>query len=286
MIEVLITGINGYIGNSVKNWLSKYPYEYKISLLDVRSESWKNTDFSQFETVIHLAGIPHFSKDEAQREYYNKVNTQLSLEIAKFAKKAGVKQFVFMSSIIVYGNSRLDSCCITKETLPNPADIYGESKLNAEVALTHLASNDFKIAIIRPPMIYGKGSKGNYSKLSHLARKAPLFPNIHNQRSMLHIDNLCEFIKQIIDREEQGLFFPQNREYVCTSDLVKEISKLHGRKIMLTPLFNPFIKLLFKLDPIKKLFGNLIYDKSLSSYDFEYQVRDFKQSIELTENKG
>lgn len=283
MSNILITGVNGYIGNSVKNWLSKYPGEYKISLLDVRCESWKNTDFSQFETVIHLAGISHFSKDESQRETYNKVNTQLSLEIAQFAKKAGVKQFVFMSSIIVYGNSRLDSSCITKETLPNPMDIYGESKLNAEVALTHLASNNFKIAIIRSPMIYGKGSKGNYSKLSHLARKLPLFPNIYNQRSMLHIDNLCEFIKQLIDREEQGLFFPQNREYVCTSDLVKEISKSHGKKIILTPLFNPFIKLLFKLDPIKKLFGNLIYDKSLSSYDFEYQIRGFKQSIELTE---
>lgn len=134
-------------------------------------------------------------------------------------------------------------------------------------------------------MIYGKGSKGNYPKLSKLAKLLPIFPDFYNQRSMLHIDNLCEFIKQIIDKEKSGLFFPQNKEYVSTSELVREIAEVSHRKVFLIKVFNPVIRLMFKLDIVKKLFGNLVYEKSMSQYDFEYQIRDFRESVRLTESK-
>lgn len=101
---------------------------------------------------------------------------------------------------------------------------------------------------------------------------------------MLHIDNLCEFIKQIIINSESGVFFPQNKEYVSTPELVKEIANCHDHKLLLTKIGNPAIKLLFSNDNVKKLFGNLTYEKSMSRYDFDYQIRDFIESIKITES--
>lgn len=284
MKKILITGKNSYIGSSVEYWLSKYNV-YSTTTLDLRNLDWKNYDFSEYDVVFHVAGIANFSKDISQKELYRKVNTQLAVDVAQKAKLSGVKQFIFMSSIIVYGDSTLNNRVITASTEPSPNDIYGESKWQAEQGLSQLADDNFKIAILRPPMIYGKGSKGNYPKLSKLAKLLPIFPDFYNQRSMLHIDNLCAFIKQIIDNEKGGLFFPQNEEYVSTSNLVQEIAKVAHRKVIFTKVFNPIIRLMFKFDFVKKLFGNLVYEKSMSQYDFEYQIRDFKSSIKLTEEK-
>ncbi len=133
-------------------------------------------------------------------------------------------------------------------------------------------------------MIYGKGSKGNYPRLANIAKKTPVFPDIDNERSMLHIDNLCEFLKIMIDYEESGLFFPQNEEYVKTSEMVRLIAEVYGKKIWMTKLFNPILRLMFGMRIVKKVFGNLIYEKSMSDYDkANYRIRTFKKSIELTE---
>src|SRR5699024_5538582 len=159
-----------------------------------------------------------------------------TIEVAKKAKSDGVKQFIFMSSIIVYGTKNE---FIDKNTEPNPDNFYGESKLQAEQGILPLQDENFSIAIIRPPMIYGKGSKGNYPLLSKLAQITPIFPDYDNQRSMLHIDNLTEFLRIIIDYDDSGIFFPQNEEYVKTSDMVRTISEVHGKKMYQTRLFNP-----------------------------------------------
>lgn len=287
MKKILITGSNSYIGNSVENWLLKNePTNYSITTLDMKTDSWRSHDFSNYDVIFHVAGIAHFSKDPALRSLYQQVNTLLTIEVAEKAKLAGIKQFIFMSSIIVYGDSTLTNRVISDSDIPSPSDFYGESKWQAELGLNKLADDTFRVAVLRPPMIYGKNSKGNYTKLAKLAKFFPIFPDFSNQRSMLHIDNLCEFVKQIIDKEKNGIFFPQNEEYVSTSILVQEIAKCHGRKVILTKIFNPFIRLLFKLDIVKKLFGNLVYEKSISNYDFSYQIRNFKQSIELTESKN
>ncbi|MCT8579604.1 NAD-dependent epimerase/dehydratase family protein [Glaesserella parasuis] len=285
MKKVLITGKNSYIGQAVESWLLQDSGKYQIFTLDMRNSEWVNTEFTDFDTIFHVAGIANFSKDISQKELYRQVNTQLAVDVAQKAKLSGVKQFIFMSSIIVYGDSTLNNRVITASTEPSPNDIYGDSKWQAEQGLSQLAEDNFKIAILRPPMIYGKGSKGNYPKLSKLAKLLPIFPDFYNQRSMLHIDNLCEFIKQIIDKEKSGLFFPQNKEYVSTSELVREIAEVSHRKVFLTKAFNPVIRLMFKLDIVKKLFGNLVYEKSMSQYDFEYQIRDFRESVRLTESK-
>lgn len=282
--KILITGENSYIGKSLENWLMRYPHKYKVDTIDMKDGSWKMHDFSVYDVVFHVAGIAHVSTDPKMEELYYKVNRDLTVETAKKAKEDGVKQFIFMSSIIVYGDRSNSKRVIDSSTIPTPSNFYGKSKLQAEEGINCLKSNDFKIVVVRPPMIYGKGSKGNYPRLANLALKIPLFPDFDNERSMLHVDNLCQFIKLMIDNEESGLFFPQNEEYVKTSNLVKLIGEVHKKKIWMTKLFNPALRLMLGIDIVNKVFGNLVYDKSMSVYfKSNYQIRSFRESIELTE---
>jgi len=287
MKKILITGANSYIGISLEKWLAKWADKYFVDTVDMIDGSWKENDFAKYDVVFHVAGIAHVSSDPKMEDLYYKVNRDLTIDTATKAKSSGVKQFIFMSSIIVYGDSSdiNKKMVITKNTVPKPSNFYGNSKLQAEEGIESLKSDDFKIAVLRPPMIYGKGSKGNYPKLASYAQKLPIFPNVHNERSMLHIDNLCEFIRLMIDNEESGVFFPQNSEYVKTAELVKLIAEAHGKKIILTKLFNPLLKLMgFFVGMVNKAFGNLVYEKSLSDYKENYRIRDLQQSIIATEN--
>jgi len=216
-------------------------------------------------------------------ELYYKVNRDLTIEVAEKAKEAGVKQFVFMSSIIVYGTN--SQVLIDENSKPNPSNFYGQSKLEAEEGIQPLEDETFKVAIIRPPMIYGKDSKGNYPKLAKAARKLPIFPDINNIRSMLHIDNLSEFLRLMIKNEEQGLFFPQNEKYVRTSNMVKIIAEVHHKNIRLTKLFNSVLYMMvhYKVNIVNKVFGSLVYDQKMSRYKEDYNVNGFKESIVATE---
>lgn len=282
MKKILIAGVNSYIGTSFEKWLLKEPNRYKVDMIDMRDEKWKENNFSNYDVVFHVAGIAHVSSDPKMEDLYYKVNRDLAIETAKKAKEEGVKQFIFMSSIIVYGDS--SNSVINRNTVPAPRNFYGKSKLQAEEGIRRLASDEFKIVIVRAPMVYGKGSKGNYPRLSKIAQKIPIFPDVVNKRSLLHIDNLCEFIKVMIDNEEALLFFPQNKEYVKTSEMVKTIAEIHGKKIWMTKLFNPLIRLTFGVTVVNKVFGNLVYDQSMSYYyKANYQIRDFRESIEMTE---
>ena len=215
------------------------------------------------------------------------MNRDLTIDIANKAKSQGVKQFIFMSSIIVYGENStiMEKRVITKETIPNPYSFYGKSKLQAEQGIRPLQSENFQVAIVRPPMIYGKGSKGNYIKLSKLAKITPVFPEFNNKRSMLHIDNLCEFIRLLVNDQAKGIFHPQNKEYVNTTDLVVMIAKVHGKKVLTIRMFNVAILLLGKkMKALNKVFGTLVYEKEMSKYaQHNYWIRDMKQSIEVTE---
>lgn len=286
MRNILITGANSYIGTSFERWLSSNREEYNIETVDMINNSWRKRDFSKFDVVFHVAGIAHVSTDPSKEDLYYEINRDLTVEVAKKAKAEGVKQFIFMSSIIVYGDSSKinEKRVINKDTIPNPSNFYGKSKLEAEEGILKLVDDKFNVVVLRPPMIYGRGSKGNYPKLAKMASSLPIFPNINNQRSMLHIDNLCEFIKVIIDNNESGIFFPQNKEYVNTAQLVKLIAEAHGKKIVLTKVFNPVLKLMGKyVGAVNKAFGSLVYDKNLSEYKQEYRVRDLKDSVVNTE---
>lgn len=284
--KILITGKNSYVGNQLADWLNKEPEKYEVVKKSVRDNKWKKIDFSIFDVVVHVAGIAHQDTRVDQEDLYYKINTDLTIDLATKAKVEGVKQFIFLSSMIVYGaSSKIGELkVITRETIPKPINFYGNSKLLAEEGVFPLQSNNFNVVVLRPPMIYGKKSKGNYPLLAKFAKLSPIFPDIDNQRSMLHIENLTEFIRLMIDNKEKGLYFPQNEEYVKTSNLVKTISEVHKKKIWMTKLFNPIIKLMPNVKGLNKLFGNLIYMKSMSDYDkANYRIRTFKESIEMSE---
>lgn len=284
MKKVLITGANSYIGTNVEKWLLSKGEEIDITTYDTMDESFLRKSFQGFDTVFHVAGIAHVSADPSKEELYYKINCDLAVDTAKIAKEAGVSQFIFMSSIIVYGNEG-QNAIITHNTKENPIDFYGKSKLLAEEGLKPLADEKFKVAIIRPPMIYGKDSKGNYPRLAKLARKLPIFPKVPNKRSMLHIDNLCELVYLIIKNNVGGTFYPQNTEYVNTSALVKEIAGCHKRPMVLVGGFAWLIKGLSNRVPLlRKVFGDMAYDKEMSKhFENAYCVTDFKTSVRLTE---
>lgn len=295
MKKVLITGANSYIGTSFENWIKENETNICVDTLDMLTDAWKEADFSSYDAVFHVAGIAHADVgkvSDEQKALYYKVNAGLTEECAKKAKAEGVKQFVFMSSIIVYGESAGigKERVITKDTPLTPANFYGDSKVKAEEAIRPLSDETFKVVILRPPMIYGKGSKGNYPLLSKMAKKLPFFPNVKNERSMLYIGNLCKLIACVIKREEEGIFYPQNKEYVNTGKMVKHIAKVNGKKISLTGFFNPMLKLIGKIGGkpgglVNKAFGNMVYEKSMSQYDLEYRIYDLEESVRLTEGK-
>lgn len=278
MTRILITGKNSYVGTSLSKYLKRnYTNDYLVDEISMRDEGWKKYDFSSYDVVFHVAGIAHVSTDPKLENEYYKVNRDLTIAVANKAKKERVKQFIFMSSMIIFGKPH--NGIVDLNTQPNPENFYGKSKLEAENGIKLLESDTFKISILRPPMIYGPGSKGNYPKLAKLARITPVFPNISNQRSMLFIDNLSMFVKMVIDYGSSGTFYPQNNEYVTTSQLVKEIALVHKRKIWLTTIFNPIIWLTKNNNTINKVFSDLIYIKA---EDFPNQV-SFTKSIFITE---
>jgi len=284
--KVLITGAGSYIGSKVKDWLLSKQEGIEVTVYDTMDKEFLNKSFHGFDTVFHVAGIAHVSADPQKEQLYYEVNCDLAVDTARKAKVDGVSQFIFMSSIIVYGNEGQKGI-INQNTKENPVDFYGRSKLMAEEGLRPLADENFKVAIIRPPMIYGKDSKGNYPRLAKMARKLPLFPYVANRRSMLHIDNLCELIYLIIKNKEEGIFYPQNAEYVNTSELVKEIASCHNKSMILIKGFGPLIRVLSKhSNLLRKVFGDMAYDKEMSKhFENAYCVADFRTSVYRTECK-
>lgn len=283
MKKILITGADSYIGTSFAEYMKNFD-GYMIDTIDMIGGSWKNNDFSKYDVVFHVAGIAHSDTKCVSKkieEKYFAINTDLTIETAKKAKKSGVRQFIFMSSIIVFGDKNE---CIAKDTAPCPDNFYGYSKLKADISIHKLEDNNFKVVSLRPPMVYGKGCKGNYPRLAKLAKLTPVFPDFYNKRSMLYIENLCEFIRLIIDNNETGYFYPQNEEYVNTSKMVKTIASVNGKRMMCTKIFNPLIGLLIKkIRLLKKVFGSMYYEKSMSQYKMRYNIDLFEESIERTE---
>ncbi|MCR0265377.1 NAD-dependent epimerase/dehydratase family protein [[Clostridium] innocuum] len=284
MKNILITGKGSYIGTNFKKHLEQYPEKYTVNELDLIDGSWKQYDFTKYDVVYHVAGLAHSTPRESQRALYYKINTDLTYEVALKAKKSGVKQFIFMSSIIVYGSGEIGKDrIITKSTPLTPDNFYGDSKKQAELKIQPLEDENFKIVILRPPMIYGPGSKGNYALLSKFAKHTLVFPTLKNKRSMLFLGNLLVFLKLLIDNEDRGIFLPQNTEYVSSYELVKTIAVFNKHKICFISLANPFLCLLNKETHINKLFGNLIIEKKLSQYKSNYNKYTFEESIKLTE---
>lgn len=285
MKKILITGKGSYLGNSLKAYLEAFGDCYQVDCLSLRSGDWKEQSFRGYDAVYHTAAIVHQprSKDApGELARYRAVNCDLAVDAAKKAKAEGVRQFVFLSTMAVYGLTAAfgKTVTITAQTPTVPKDNYGLSKLEAERALLSLEGPDFRVAILRPPMIYGKDCKGNFRSLVSLARRLPFFPKVPNRRSMLYVGSLNRLVQQIIDREERGIFCPQDPEYVNTSAMVQAIAAAQGKRLLLIPGFSWALHLLRHLTgAVDKAFGSLVYDKALSKLEEDYCIASFPDSV-------
>jgi UDP-glucose 4-epimerase len=203
--------------------------------------------------------------DGAQESAYQQINVNKTVALAKKAKASGVKQFVFMSSIKVYGEE--SAAPYDEESVCHPKDPYGKSKLDAETALLAMADEIFKVAIIRTPVVYGEGVKANILKLIELTDKHKFLPfgGIHNRRSMIYIGNLIHLISEIIRQKETGIFLASDDSPISTSDLIAKIANTLGKR----PLLFPFLPLKIMLKWLKpqiyqRLYGDLYLDDSRS----------------------
>lgn len=299
--KVLITGAGSYIGEFFYRYAKEhYADNFEIDTLDMKNASWREADFGSYDVVFHVAGIAHADvghvESGMQKQYYA-VNTELAIDTAEKAKADGTGLIVFMSSMIIYGDSAPygKKKIITADTKPVPVNFYGDSKWEADKGIRSLADRDFKVCVLRLPMVYGEGCKGNYQTMSKLAQMLPVFPDVNNQRSMIYIENLCEFLSQcmLIPKTQfsvsGNIFFPQNTEYVKTADMVHAISQGHNKKLIVTRFLNPAVQILSKLpgacgEMVNKAFGNSCYEKSLSRYDgIVYQRYHVENSLLKTE---
>lgn len=260
MKRILITGANSYIGTSFEKYMKDYQ-EYQIDTLDMKDPKWKEYDFLGYDTVFHVAGIAHQKETKDNAEIYYKVNRDLAIEVATKVKQSNVKQFIFMSSMSVYGLDHSDEL-IGIDTPTNPKTNYGKSKLEAEKEILKMADSDFKVSVLRPPMVYGDNCPGNLTKLFKAVRKFHVFPTVKNQRSSITVEKLSEEIKRIIDENENEIYLPQNDEYMCTYYFVKKQMKDENIYVLYIPFFNPIIKLMIgKVSLVTKAFGDLKYEK-------------------------
>lgn len=279
-MKVLITGVNSFIGNAL---MSSGGFEY--SSISLRGDAWRDADISGFDACVHVAGIAHVPYTNSMDEKYMAVNRDLTLEFAKKAKESGIKHFVFMSSMIVYGQAAEGgkTRIITPDTMPSPENAYGLSKLEAENGLSELADSDFTVACLRVPTVYGRGCKGAYSALSRHGDKLIMFPKCSGMRSVIYIENLIEFIKHIIADRAGGIFFPQDGEYVSTSDFVREIRAARGKRTFISGIFAPVIRLTAKTNAGRKIFGGIVYEKGMSEYPKDYRKFALKEAVRRTE---
>lgn len=300
MKKILITGVNSFIGNGVECYLREYNKRngdqvYQVEKISQRDDEWEKNDFSSYDTVLDVTGIAHADIGRLSREQkqeYIKINCELVVKTAQKAKQQGVKQFVYLSSISVYGNDFRagKTNYITKDTRPNPTNVYGRSKWEAEQQLMPLQSEDFQVAILRLPMVYGANCKGNYCLLSRMAGRFPVFPNATERKSMIYIENLAEFIRLLAEDGGGGVFYPQNAEYASASELVRLIRKVRGKNTLISKWMGVFVKLGARLPGkpgrlLNKAFGGLVYQKEMSRQLGAYQIYNLEQSIWLTERK-
>lgn len=259
MKKILVTGANSYIGTSFEKYMQQWPEQYQVDTVDMIDGTWREKSFAGYDVVYHVAGIAHIKETEENAHLYYEVNRDLAVETAQKAKKDGVKLFVFLSTMAVYG---LEEGAITQDTIPTPKSHYGKAKYEAELQLNALTDEGFAVAIMRPPMVYGEGCKGNYQSLIKFAQRMPVFPDYQNKRSMIHVDRLAWFVKGLVDSGESGLILSQDEQYVCTCRMVKGIADSMGKKMVMLKVLNPAVSLAKRFTTAgKKAFGDLYYEQ-------------------------
>lgn len=259
-INVLIVGKDSYIGTHVRDYL-RLDSRYTVTEMDTLKNDWIDFDYRPYDIVFQVAGIAHQIETNENAHQYYKINRDLAVEVAKKAKVAGVRHYILMSSMSVYGLEQAKSP-INLNTPVNPSTNYGWSKLQAEQKLSELESENFLISYLRPPMVYGKNAPGNLERLYKCIRKFRIFPTLKNERSSISINNICEGIKQVIEKKYTGVVIMQDSEYRCTFEVIKEQMEKENIKVHYTSFCNPLLKMLISKNvTISKVFGDLKYEK-------------------------
>lgn len=277
--KVLITGANGYVGNKLSRYLLSQSYDVKT--LSVRNDDWKNEDFSQYDAIIHLAALVHNNEPGADMKRYMDVNYKLTKLLADKAKQQQVPQFIFFSTMAVFGlDGKLGSPeKIDNNTILDPKTEYGISKLKADEYLLSIEDDNFVVSIVRPPMIYGEDSPGNFKKLKKYAEHIPFYLNIDNERSAINIDNLVLYVGELIKHKQTGIHYPYDNESFKTNEVIKEIRNYNNKNsyAIVVPKF--LLPLLSKLSVFNKLYGNLTYDNMFNDKETSGKFVGLKDSI-------
>lgn len=266
-MKILLTGATGFIGSY---YLKYSRYKEALVPFSFQNDDIAHFDFSTIDTIIHLAALVH-QMDGADPQKYHEINVTKTLHLARKAKEHGVKHFIFMSTVKVYGEE--SDTIYTETTPPHPQDDYGKSKLIAEQELLKLQNDHFKISIIRTPIVYGYGVKANIKNLITLVQNVPLIPlgGIHNQRSMVYIGNLSHLIDTVIEKKANGIFLASDDTPLGTTEFIYKIAKALGvkRYLVTVPLFSYLLK---KLKPsfYQRLYGNLVVDNSRTKQQLHF----------------
>lgn len=283
-MKILIIGKNSYIGNHIDKWLSKY--NWQVTQLDVLTDEWKSYDYSPYDAIVHVAGIVHQPQCH-DWDLYKRVNTDMPIAIATMAKEQGVKQYIFFSTMGVYGvGKKLIPNIIDENTTICPNGMYAKSKWMAEKGLSQLQNAFFKVTFIRPPSVYGKGCRGGYiTGFTSIVRTIPIIPKVYEnaKQSFIYIDNLSELTRLIIERRMQGVFCPQDEKAVSANELLCAIANGIGKKYRESRFLGYFVRLLNFIPLVKKAYGGVEYSQSLSSIDGEnYVIVPFNEGIKRT----
>jgi nucleoside-diphosphate-sugar epimerase len=286
-MRILITGKNSFIGSSVKSWLNDKQPSFIVDEMSLRNIDLNTVSFKDYDVIVHVAGIAHISSKKKLIPEYFKINRDLAIEVAKKSIREGVKQFIFTSSMAIYGDDKaIGNFTPIDINKPKPTNSYGQSKLEADLAIQNLQTNNFSVSILRIPMVYGKTAKGNFLKLVNISQKLSIFPKIKNIRSVLHINNLTELIRLIIVNKLHGVFYPQDHKYFNTTDFLFRIRTSHGKKTLLILFFSlPLLLLSLLIKSINKIYGNKFYESSSSTIKkINYQIYSIENVIEELKN--
>jgi len=262
---IFLTGSSGFVG---QHFIKDYGNEYQITVAKVRLKNVATLTLNGVDTVLHLGALVHQMRPVPEDEYF-KSNFELTKKLADKAIQFGIKHFIYLSTAHVYGEygNLVDHSTTLQETTPcTPKDAYGKSKLLAENHLLGLASEDFKVSIIRPPMVYGGGAKGNLISLVRLIKIFPFLPFKYskNKRSIIYVKNLTALIHKVIQERAGGLFLATDSRSVSIQDLSVYIARALGKKVFLFRLPNSIFKILCKIKPniMTRLYGTLALDPS------------------------
>lgn len=273
----MITGKKGYIAGKIREWLEREAPQNTVLSLDLRDSAWEQTSLTKVDVIVHTAAFVHQNEKKHSYEEYEQINVELTRRLAEKAKREGVRQFVFFSTMAVYGikPSCFRETVITADTKPNPRTFYGKTKLEAEELLYDMASDSFVVSVLRPPMIYGPGCPGNYNGLRKLTLKTPVIPKISNKKSMLYIEYLCMIVDEILLQQAGGLFFPQNPQTVCTTELAEFIVKANGQR-----------KLCSRCVGVMVMLASIFVGRLRKAFGTEYYAQELGESIEKLMAQG